>query len=109
MRELLAACFSKKLGHPPRWVKTPTTAMKKTQPRTTGTNQVGRRTIASKVGFGLNSTPKIRPTELSEPPVPEEGAGDDAEVGVSALAMLVSSCLNRNNRLRRSCFSLRPA
>jgi hypothetical protein len=66
-----------------------------------GKTQVGRRTIDSNVGFGLNNTPKTRPKELSEPVVVGEG--------VSALAMLVSSWLNRNNRWHRSCFSLRPA
>jgi hypothetical protein len=74
-----------------------------------GKIHVGRRTMDSKVGFGLNSTPKIRPNELSEPRVPEEVAGDVEGVGVSALAMLVSSWLNRNNRWHRPCFSLRPA
>src|SRR5579863_9736447 len=82
MRELLASCFSKKLGHPPRWVKIATIAMKKMQPRMTGTIQVGRRTMESKVGLGLNRTPKMRVKELSE----VAGGG----VGVAASAIGVS-------------------
>jgi hypothetical protein len=59
-----------------------------------GSTQVGRRMMDSKVGFGLNNTPKIRPNELSEPVVAGEVAGE----GVSALAMLVSSWPNQNDQ-----------
>jgi hypothetical protein len=76
-RELVAFCFSKKLGHPPRCVNIATTAMKKMQPRTTGTIQVGLRTIDSNVGLGANSTLKTRLNELSVV----------AGVGVAALAL----------------------
>jgi hypothetical protein len=79
MRELVAFCFSKKLGHPPRCVNTATTTMKKMQPRMTGTTQVGLRTMDSNVGLGAKSTPKMRLKELSV----VAGAG----VGVAALAM----------------------
>jgi hypothetical protein len=93
-----------KFRQPTRWLNVNTTPTETTAIRISGKIHVGRRTMDSNVGFGLNNTPKIRPNELSEPPVPEEVAGEVEGVGVSALAMLISSWLNRNNRRRRSCF-----
>src|SRR5580693_206016 len=90
-----------KLRQPTRWLNVNTTPTETTAIKISGNIQVGRRTMDSNVGFGLNNTPKIRPNELSEPPVPEEVAGDVAGVGVSALAMLIASWLNRNNRWHR--------
>jgi hypothetical protein len=79
-----------KLRQPTRWLNVKTTPTETTAIKTSGKIHEGFRTIDSKVGFGLNSTPKIRPKELSELVVAGEG--------VSALAMLVSSCCTRNDR-----------
>jgi hypothetical protein len=89
-----------KLRQPTRWLKVKMTPTETTAIRISGKIQVGRRTIDSNVGFGLNSTPKIRSNELSEP----AAAGEVEGVGLSALAMLISSWLNRNDRWHRSCF-----
>src|SRR5271156_4228877 len=83
-----------KLRQPTRWLKVKMTPTETTAIKINGKIQVGRRTMDSNVGFGLNSTPKIRPNELSELVV----AGVVAGEGVSALAMLVSSWPNQNDR-----------
>src|SRR5271155_1992590 len=109
VREFCWSCRIMKLRQPTRCPKVKMTPTETTTIKISGKIHEGFFTMDSKVGFGLNSTPKIRPNELSEPPVPEEGAGEVAGVGVSALAMLVSSWLNRIDQRHRPCFSLRPA
>src|SRR5579863_3859306 len=91
---LLSISLSITARHPTRSVITVVTAIPTKTSRIIGSTQVGRRTMDSKVGFGLNSTPKIRPNELSEPVVAGEVAGE----GVSALAMLVSSWSDRSDQ-----------
>jgi hypothetical protein len=76
-----------KSRQPTRCPKVKMTPTETTAIKISGKTHEGFRTIDSNVGFGLNSTPKIRPKELSEAVVAGEVAGD----GVSALAMLVPS------------------
>jgi hypothetical protein len=73
-----------KLRQPTRWPKTAMTSVERTMSRIKGTIHVGRCAIESNVGFGLNTAPKIRPTELSEPVATGLGAGALAMCRISS-------------------------
>jgi hypothetical protein len=66
------------------------TAIARTQRTTSGATQLGRATMFSNVGVGLNKTPVIRPISLI-------GAGSGASSGVGLVGVAMSFFLPRQN------------